>query len=103
MLPTRSWVGIRTIASEMGLRRHRDDSPTEFPFDICLADWQAMQQYGLSIPVENNRKLRTPEDEDTRSSLVATISSMSSSPQDTDTLDNPSPYVVNVQSVTSWK
>jgi hypothetical protein len=57
MLPTRSWVGIRTIAVEMGLKRIRDDSPNEFPFDICLQDWQAIQQYGLSIAVGGNNLL----------------------------------------------
>jgi len=57
LLPFRSWVGIRTIAVEMGLKRQRDDSPNEFPFDICLADWQAIQQYGLSITVGCNNLL----------------------------------------------
>jgi len=66
MLPTRSWVGIRTIASEMKLRRHRDDSENEFPYDICLVDWQAIQQYGLSISVDRNNLLsRSPQEIDT--------------------------------------
>ncbi len=57
LLPIRSWVGIRTIASEMGLRRHRDNSENEFPYDICLADWQAIQKYGLVIAVDSNNML----------------------------------------------
>jgi len=69
MLPTRSWAGIRTIASDMKLRRQRDDSENEFPYDICLADWQAIRQYGLSIPVgSNNRMARSPQETDSNGS-----------------------------------
>ena len=57
MLPNRSWVAIRTIASEMKLRRHRDDSDNEFPYDICLADWQAIQQYGITLSADVNNML----------------------------------------------
>lgn len=57
ILPNRSWVGIRTIASDMKLKRHRDNSANEFPYDICLADWQAIQQYGLVIAVDSNNML----------------------------------------------
>jgi hypothetical protein len=105
LFPMRSWVGIRTIASEMGLRRHRDDSPNEFPYDICFADWQAIQQYGLSIAVsDNNLLLRTPgEAVLPYPYVVADISDTSSSQQPTDTLDNLPSSVVNVQSVTSWR
>lgn len=60
LLPTRSWIGIRTIASEMGLRRNRDDHENLFPYDICLADWQAIQEYGLEIAVDRNNLLVRP-------------------------------------------
>jgi len=65
MLPTRSWIGIRTIASEMGLRRSRDDTPNEFPYDICLADWQAVQVHGLVIAVDKNNLLVRSQQEET--------------------------------------
>ncbi len=65
MLPTRSWIGIRTIASEMGLRRSRDDTPNEFPYDICLADWQAVQVHGLVIAVDKNNLLVRLQQEET--------------------------------------
>ncbi len=72
MLPTRSWVGIRTIASEMGLRRQRDDSEHLFAHDICLTDWGAMQQYGLTVPVDkNNMLVREPEEQTATLSVVS--------------------------------
>jgi len=49
MLPNRSWIAIRTIASEQTLRRKRDDSSIMFPYDICFHDWNAIQEYRLPV------------------------------------------------------
>jgi Resolvase, N terminal domain/Recombinase len=54
LLPNRSWVAIRTLASELKLRRHRDDSSIQFPYDICLNDWNAIQEYNLPIFIGDN-------------------------------------------------
>ncbi len=54
MLPNRSWIAIRTIASEKKLRRKRDDSSIMFPYDICFNDWNAIQEYMLPVFVGNN-------------------------------------------------
>ena len=58
LLPNRSWIGIRTIASELKLRRHRDDSEDMFHPDICLLDFTAIQAYGLSAGVNYVRSSR---------------------------------------------
>lgn len=74
MLPNRSWVAIRTLASELSLRRHRDDSENLFPYDICLNDWKAIQQYGLQIGVDSNNMLTYPEmSDDTSSTSVVSV------------------------------
>src|SRR5258708_13927605 len=51
----RSWIAIRTMASEMKLRRSRDDADDEFPRDVCLDDWQAMKEYDLLAGVNHVR------------------------------------------------
>ena len=61
--------------------RHRDNSPNEFPYDICLDDWRAIQQYGLTISVDANNML-------------------SHSPR---LIDSTYPSLVAANSVTSWK
>lgn len=63
MLPNRSWIAIRTIASELKLRRHRDDSSIVFPYDICLTDWNAIQEYGLPIFIGTHGTMAYREEE----------------------------------------
>ena len=63
MLPNRSWIAIRTIASELKLRRQRDDSSNEFAYDICYADWQAIQQYGLPVFIGEKGLMAYRQDE----------------------------------------
>ena len=48
LFPHRSWHGIRSRASEIGVRRVRDDSSETIPKDISLLVWQAMQKYGVT-------------------------------------------------------
>lgn len=52
LFPNRSWHGIQSRGSQLGVRRVRDDSSDLFPPDISLQDWQAMQEYGLTKGVK---------------------------------------------------
>ncbi len=63
ILPNRSWIAIRTIASEQKLRRKRDDSSNEFAYDICYADWQAIRQYELLVFIGENGLMAYRQDE----------------------------------------